>query len=63
MNIKIKEKLEDFYDKEVWNHLSLGDFLTKVSNKYSEKIAINENGKSILIKRLKVSLIDMQRDF
>lgn len=37
MNIKIKEKLEDFYDKEVWNHLSLGDFLTKVSNKYSEK--------------------------
>lgn len=42
MNIKIKEKLEDFYDREVWNHLSLGDFLTKVSEKYGEKIAIVE---------------------
>lgn len=52
MNIKIKEKLEDFYDKEVWNHLSLGDFLTKVSNKYSEKIAINENGNEYSYKEI-----------
>ena len=54
MNIKIKEKLEDFYDKEVWNHLSLGDFLTKVSEKYGEKIAIVEEGNEYSYKDIEI---------
>lgn len=54
MNIKIKEKLEDFYDKEVWNHLSLGDFLTKVSEKYGEKIAIVEEDNKYSYKDIEI---------
>lgn len=54
MNIKIKEKLENFYDKEVWNQLSLGDFLTKVSEKYGGKIAIVEESNEYSYKDIEI---------
>ena len=40
MNIEIKEKLEKFYDENVWEHMTLGEFITKCAKKYKDKIAI-----------------------
>ena len=45
MDLLVKERLENFYDKEVWKHLSLGDFLTDISRKYGKKIALVDEGR------------------
>ena len=40
MNIEIKEKLEKFYDENVWEHMTLGEFITNCAKTYKDKIAI-----------------------
>ena len=40
MNIEIKENLEKFYDENVWEHMTLGEFITNCAKNYKDKIAI-----------------------
>lgn len=40
MNIELKEKLEKFYDGNVWGHMTLGEFITNFAKKYNDKTAI-----------------------
>ena len=40
MNIEIKEKLEKFYDENVWEYMTLGEFITNCAKNYKDKIAI-----------------------
>ena len=40
MNIEIKEKLEKFYDENVWEHMTLGEFITNCAKTYKDKTAI-----------------------
>lgn len=40
MNIELKEKLEKFYDEQVWPHMTLGEFIEDCAKKYGDKIAL-----------------------
>ncbi|MBL6466179.1 MAG: AMP-binding protein [Peptostreptococcus stomatis] len=40
MNIELKENLEKFYDEDVWEHMTLGEFITNCSEMYKDKTAI-----------------------
>lgn len=40
MNIELKEKLEKFYDEQVWPHMTLGEFIEDCAKKYRDKIAL-----------------------
>ena len=40
MNIELKEKLEKFYDEQVWPHITLGEFIEDCAKKYGDKIAL-----------------------
>lgn len=33
MNIELKEKLEKFYDENVWEHRTLGEFISDCAKK------------------------------
>lgn len=40
MNVKLKEKLERFYDEQVWPHMTLGEFIEDCAKKYGNKVAL-----------------------
>ncbi|WP_017767101.1 (2,3-dihydroxybenzoyl)adenylate synthase [Streptococcus agalactiae] len=40
MNIDLKNKLEKYYDENVWDHTTLGEFITDCVNKYGDNIAV-----------------------
>ncbi len=40
MNIELKNKLEKFYDENVWEHVTLGEFLTNCAKVYKDKVAV-----------------------
>jgi equibactin siderophore biosynthetic protein len=40
MNIEIKEKLGKFYDENVWEHMTLGEFIADCAKIYRDKTAI-----------------------
>ena len=40
MSIELKEKLEKFYDEQVWPHMTLGEFIEDCAKKYGDKIAL-----------------------
>ena len=40
MNIEIKENLEKFYDENVWEHMTLGEFIADCAKTYRDKTAI-----------------------
>lgn len=42
MNIEIKENLEKFYDENVWEHMTLGEFIADCAKTYRDKTAIVE---------------------
>ena len=52
MNIKVKENLEAFYLRNVWEDMTLGDALTFWSKKYSDRIALKEAHKQMTYEEL-----------
>lgn len=52
MDNKVKNKLEEMYDKEIWKHITLGDALTNWSNTYKDKIAVVDGDKRISYEKL-----------
>ena len=57
MNIELKEKLEKFYDENVWEHRTLGEFISDCANKYGDKIAVIDDGKKYSYKDLEADSI------
>ncbi|MGR7839769.1 AMP-binding protein [Finegoldia sp. P3-F-LR] len=57
MNIELKEKLEKFYDENVWEHITIGEFISECANKYGDKIAVVDDEKEYSYKDLEASSI------
>lgn len=57
MNIELKEKLEKFYDENVWEHRTLGEFISDCAKKYGDKIAVIDDGKKYSYKDLEADSI------
>lgn len=52
MNIELKENLEKFYDEDVWEHMTLGEFITNCSEMYKDKTAIVDGDTRLSYKEL-----------
>lgn len=42
MNLQLKQELEELYDRKVWEHFSLGEFVHELSRHYGDKLAIKD---------------------
>ena len=52
MNIELKEILEKFYDENVWEHITLGEFIIDCANKYGNNIAVVDEEREYTYKDL-----------
>lgn len=56
MNIELKEKLEKFYNEQVWPHMTLGEFLEDCASKYGDATAIVDGEIEFSYKELNIEL-------
>ncbi|MBS6611284.1 AMP-binding protein [Peptoniphilus rhinitidis] len=45
MDIELKNKLEKFYDETVWQHITLGEFVSECSSSFGNKVALVDGNK------------------
>ncbi len=63
MNMKIKNRLEQFYREHVWEQVTLGGALTYWSQIYGENTAVTENGRQLTYGQLEKEAEFMAKGF
>lgn len=53
MNLEIKRQLINFYDKDVWEHLTVGEHLKMWSNTYADRVAVVDENEELTYRQLK----------
>lgn len=56
MNLELKEKLEEYYNKNVWDNSTLGDALENWSNLYKDKVAVIDGDVKISYEELNLEV-------
>lgn len=54
MDLILKDKLEKYYDENIWDHLTLGDALEKWSNSFKDRIAVIDGDTKISYEKLNI---------